>query len=436
MNDLVRAAACYLRPILRDQSRPTKNFVFDMISGMLMAQHVHIAAIARVLCDDVLEGETSDARHVAKRLGRRMSCDWDHEKFRHLHLERVATRIGRENGKGVVIAVDYTDLAKKGATPNGALELACTCFDGSRREKGVGYPVVQVLADHPTGVTYPLDLFPYSNLRDKRSQVAIFLDRLGKMKKYIGRRAMWVFDRGFDGESYLDGLDALKLRWIVRVKSERTSRFLFNQNNEARTVEGWVPDVPLRFTTQVHKVTRAGRRFVVVVTVGTLVVRLSDQKDNPSPKGAERTLVVVRGMARKPMVLLCHERLGDDVDVHRVIDAYRRRWSAEVSTRVVKQRDGWGLSLEQIAVYSGRSVERMLLLVMVLLGFLADLQRRRPLLARKTASVARAAGTRKPSFPASRLIRGAGALLGRTSPATREKWRDHVSAGRRRKKQA
>lgn len=432
MNDLTRAAACYLRPILREQTRPTKNFVFDMISGMLMAQHVHIAAIARVLCEDVLADDTSESRHVAKRLARRASCDWDHEKLRRLHLERVAKRIGRENGKGVVIAVDYTDLAKKGAKPNGALQLACTCFDGSRREKGVGYPVVQILADHPLGVSYPLDLFPYSNLLDKRSQGAIFLDCLRGVTRYVGRRAIWVFDRGFDGESYLEGFDALHLRWVVRVKCERGSRFLFSGGDVGQTVEALVREVPDRLTTQVHKVSRAGRPYVVHVTVGTLVVRLSNQKNNPAAVGPERTLVVVRGMTRKPMVLLCHERLGDEADVLRIIDAYRRRWSAEVSTRIVKQRDGWGLSLEQIAVYSGRSVERVLLLVMVLLSFLADLQRRRPLLAQKAVSVAQAAGRRKPVFPAQRLLRGAGTLLQRASPAVRQRWRDHVGAGRQR----
>ncbi len=391
-----------------------------MIRGMIESRDVMLSEIGRTLRED------QALLYTVKRLSRNLNSDrLDCDRLQHMHLERAAARSSAADGEGVVVAVDYTDISKPWARPDRrrGMEGACRCHDGSAKHSkmrtGMGYPVVEIDAHLPSGSTVPLvrKQFSYGSGSFKSgSQNKEFLTQIATASQYVGERAWWTFDRGFDAATILRGLDELALRWVVRLKIDRNTRGL--ALSDGRIVSAH--DAALEAIPRYKARGGHGKRRDAL-EIGARVVRLTDQKKKPSPQGPERTLVVVWGLGKEPLALLASERLSGKREVVGAYRAYLRRWKAEESIRAAKDSLGWGLDLENVRALKLRGVQRLALLSAIVYSFLSEVCEAKRL-REEVALLARALG-REPADPIYRVIRGAGGALNRVGERQYERFR-------------
>ena len=139
-----------------DQHKAQQRWLRDMFAGIVMSRSLMLSEIGRSLNETARDGTRRRLIHTEKRLSRGLNSDrLDDEAIRRVLLERAGRLTLRDDGDGVVVAIDYTDLAKPYARPQQprGMELACKCHDGSRGSVSMGYPIVQIEASLPGGAT-------------------------------------------------------------------------------------------------------------------------------------------------------------------------------------------------------------------------------------------------------------------------------------------
>jgi len=102
-------------------------------------------------------------------------------------------------------------------------------------------------------------------------------------------------------------------------------------------------------------------------------VREKRQRGKDKRSGPKRTLVVVWGFGKNPLVLLANEYLPDRASALKILKAYIRRWRAEETNRAMKDSHGWGIRLEDVRALKFRGVERILMLASAVYLFLSEL---------------------------------------------------------------
>lgn len=348
-----------------------------MLKGMIVARSPMLSEIGRALEEEDEDGNRRRLIHTEKRLSRGLNSDrLDDEELRTRHLEQVARWTQKGAGEGVVVAVDYIDIAKPWASTKHGMEGVGRCWNGSDHEVGVGYPVVQIEADMGDAQV-PVILHPYGqDDLAKSSQTKIFLDQIEIAAPCVGARAWWTLDRGFDNTVYFNGLDALNLRWICRLQHKvHNQRSLFTADGRLLSVEALASETPRTFTMQVKigkkRTKKKGQNFMLV-EVGALLVRMSDMKgSSAAPVGPVRTLVVVWGYGKEPLALLVSELVEGKEAVLEAARAYGRRWKCEEETRAMKDSRRWGVDLEDVRALYLRGIQRLALLIAILYTFLA-----------------------------------------------------------------
>lgn len=432
--DLLDALGDWCARLSADQHKPQRKAIADFIYGIAASRSVMISEVARALDEGNAIGSTF------RRLSRNLNTDrLDDEALHGAYLRTVAELTARDDGEGVVVAVDYSDLAKPFARPDKprGMEGVCACFDGSKGKKGWGLPMVEIEASLPSGVSLPLVAKPFSyRTADFRSQGKTFLDEMANVAPYVGPRAWWTADRGFDSSRHYFGLDKLGCRWVNRLqistpdKRNQSERHLFAVDGKRYGVFDLACQTVDRYP--LASKSKSGRNLKL--RIGARKVWLTDQKREPSPKGPARTLIVVWGYGKAPICLLASEHLTGRVAIIQAVEAYARRWSVEVAIRAQKDSRGWGLRLEDVRALKLRGVNRLCLFATAVYGFLAFVQEARRLASDQLADAALAASRsfrcNTPDTAVYRLLRGVSLLLARTTRRRRRRWR----TGRRRAK--
>lgn len=419
MASIRRALADFCLEVAQDQYAPNQRWILDMLRGMAISHSPMLSEIGRALEEEDRHGDPRRLIHTEKRLSRGLNSDrLNDDALNTRHLERVSRWTLKDDGAGIVCAVDYTDLSKPWANtdPNRGMEGVSRCWNGSEGETGIGYPVVQVEADLGQ-LQVPVILRPFSyDEIAKSSQNTVFLEQLAHAAPYVGPLAYFTFDRGFDNVRIFTGMDALAKRWIVRLQyAVKNQRDLFVADGRCLKVEDAALEVVPRFKMEIkagRKRAKASGKKTITLEVGSRKVFLSDQKNNPSPMGPARTLIVVWGFGSKPVALLCSEHLEGKAAILEAARAYGRRWKAEEATRAAKDSRGWGVRLEDVRALTLRGVRRLALLATMLFAFMATVRDAGgELLARAMALVS--AFGRLPPDPRYRVLRGLGELLRR-----------------------
>lgn len=430
--DLLGVLGDYCAEIGEGQYRPQQKWLRDMLYGIGVFRSLMLSEIGRAL------GEDTALLYTEKRLSRGLNSDrLDEEGLKDRHLRMVGEWATRDDGAGVVIPVDYTDLSKPYANLNmeRGMEGVCTCWDGSIGSKGTGYPVVQIEAHLPDGNQVPMILHPYSYVMEGfRSRNLEFLGQIKKAAVHVGPLAWWTFDRGFDSNVMLHGLDKLETRWICRLQISTPKRpnpaergLLMSDGQHLGAYQAALTAIP-RFKMDLPASQKARRRGKKKITleIGARKVWMTRRTGGggmrPERRGPARTLIVVWGFGKNPMVLLASEHLNTKKAILEVVRAYKRRWKAEEATRLVKDDRGWGIRLEDLRALTMRGVRRLLLLATIFCGFLARLRDRFPALHRRTISAVRAFG-HTPVDDRYRTIRGLGRILSRVRSRRLRRWR-------------
>ena len=419
MASATKALAEFCAQIGQDQYAPNQRWIADMLTGMAISRSPMLSEIGRALDEEDGEGNPRRLIHTEKRLSRGLNSDrLDDDALRRRHLRMVSQWTTRNDGEGVVCAVDYTDIAKPWADtdPDSGMEGVGRCWNGSDHATGIGYPVVQVEADLGE-LSIPVILHPFSyDEIAKSSQTRVFLHHIAQAAPYVGPLAWWTADRGFDNARYFDGLDALELRWICRLQyAVKNQRDLIVADGRCLKVEDAALEVIPRFKMKIpagRKRAKGSGKSTITLEIGARKVYLTDQKIPAHARGQARTLIVVWGFGRQPVALLASEHLEGKAAILEAARAYGRRWKCEEATRAMKDSRGWGVDLEDVRALTLRGIQRLVLLAVLLYTFMTTLRIDASELLDRALALVSAFG-RLPPDPRYRLFRGLGELLRR-----------------------
>ncbi|MCX5637108.1 MAG: hypothetical protein NTX52_05380 [Planctomycetota bacterium] len=281
---------------------------------------------------------------IAKRFRRHLADGISFSKplwFNYLHL--VHRRLDVDS----LFIVDLTDIAKPYAKK---MENIALVRDGDKGCLVTGYWCMEAYCRDKDGIIWPLILWPYSLQADSQlSENAQILAILSQLDEYFGKGfGIWIFDRGFDRISLIEPFLASKRHFIIR---QRGDRMVVLDNG-------------------VHIILRDLAEHLFANSGDWLVYR---KLYLPAVK---RPLYVVAYRTKgyeQPVILLTDMAAEDRELALQVRNRYAERWAGcETSVQFLKGKIG----LERFAVRRYRSMQGLIFLASLAMGFLSFLQSR------------------------------------------------------------
>ncbi len=244
------------------------------------------------------------------------------------------------------IAVDFSDIFKIHAKQFDCQAIVRDASD-PRKWNGPGFNTIQIEATDHQHRTLPLWQQIFSTkCPEYTGWYNIVSDAMTIVLKHIGKRAIWLFDRGFDGCNFYDILSTLNIsRWVVR---QIQNRKVILENGTTVLMHDFAAGLNKPFNTKVlyvDKKTHEPRHYPV--SFNFVPVRL------PGMPG-RYWMIVITGL-REDMVLLVNFKLKKERQAERIVQAYLRRWAVEEAIRCWKQVT----NVEDFRVRNWKSIRRM-----------------------------------------------------------------------------
>ena len=358
-------------------SKPQAKFVLEMLAGMSRSQSVVLSRIAAALEEDIRPINT------IRRLSRHLrSYGFEDTDLLEAHYGRWHRRLREGYGAGVAIAFDHTDARKDYADLRQGRGMDGVGFvrDGSRHEEAPGVRFFIVEAVLPGGIRVLLAHDPQETVISATySENLAALDCLGRIAPHVGSEAIYCGDRGFDRNIIMEGLDRLETRWIIRLR--RDHRHLTTQDGRVGLAEDLIETpklrrynyderevLPRRMERRRRK-RRGGRKRLSIKNARVRFIHVR-AKNGPA---SWRTLLGLRLGDGSFLRLLADRVLETRKEIRRYVAAYLARWSIEETARSQASRR-WGVDLEDYRVLRWRALKKLSALVVLLYGFLAELQ--------------------------------------------------------------
>ena len=317
----------------RDSRR--RRFVQEMVTGLVVAGHVHLTAVARAT-----HRGSATIHGAEKRLSRNLASEhWDASPVAAELLRRSAAMVTDDT----LIVADTTDLAKYYAKK---LQGLGRVRDGSdpQGRTAPGYCLFEAYVRVGRWQLFPLKIEPLKAYAGApTSENAEFLSHILSVHAATGGRGTWVLDRGFDRRKLFGPLVKHGVAFVVRQRGDR----------KVRTRDGRTLSVAALVAEQTCPRPRRWPKGGVAVTV-----------DVTLPEVGEEPFLLVVGWkvpgSERPLVLLVSPAARRTNRTGRwYLRAYRQRWGVEDATRGVKQQ----FTLEQFLVRSWLAIRRLLWLV-------------------------------------------------------------------------
>ena len=298
-----------------------KEFLGQMFFGIQAGQTTVLSRIARELDEDILLKKTEE------RLSRHLLAAKLDETVRDAVLAHGAAYVHDDT----VVSIDPSDIQKPYAQEGGMPFLA-KVWDGSKGRVGdnLGYNLCFATATPSMSRRIvPLRMTMWSAKEDGfTSENDKVLGVIRDVARECGKRGIYVYDRGGDGNWLFDFFIAEGLDFIVRLVGDR---HLLHWNGK-RLAADLAGDCEMKYRQRVTFKSH-GRELVVPIEYGSLPVRLPDHP------GVELRLVVVKWpRCEKPMMLLTTLRAARSRrSLQQVVEGYLTRWRVEETIRFVKQ---------------------------------------------------------------------------------------------------
>ena len=298
-----------------------KEFLGQMFFGIQAGQTTVLSRIARELDEDILLKKTEE------RLSRHLLAAKLDETVRDAVLAHGAAYVHDDT----VVSIDPSDIQKPYAQEGGMPFLA-KVWDGSKGRVGdnLGYNLCFATATPSMSRRIvPLRMTMWSAKEDGfTSENDKVLGVIRDVARECGRRGIYVYDRGGDGNWLFDFFIAEGLDFIVRLVGDR---HLLHWNGK-RLAADLAGDCEMKYR-QCVTFKSHGKELVVPIEYGSLPVRLPDHP------GVELRLVVVKWpRCEKPMMLLTTLRAARSRrSLQQVVEGYLTRWRVEETIRFVKQ---------------------------------------------------------------------------------------------------
>ncbi len=314
-----------------------RRFVAEMVFGIQARGSVRLTEVGRSL------GEAIALKKTEERLSRQLGREDLEGKIRRRLIEQASGRIEEDT----LLVLDLSDVTKKYAEK---MENLGRVRDGSEKDLGWGYWTLNIVGANTKGTKIvPLYGRLFSHVVEgHESENVEIREAIGEVAKVVGRRGIWVMDRGGDRRHLFYYLLANKHRFLVRVRADRglqTAQGISSALELARSC-------PVLFYESVVK-EEVGRERLVQLSCGMRKVRLPGRRE-------ELTLVVVKGFGEEPLMILTNLPVRRSrKSIWHIIQSYTTRWKIEDVIRFVKQ----SYRLEDMRCLSYRRLQALMVLV-------------------------------------------------------------------------
>jgi len=276
------------------------------------------------------------------------------DELRHAWLKEVANIANNMP----FIAVDPSEIIKLHGKKFDFLDFVRDASDKDKR-KGAGFPTVQIEATDEQHRNLPLWHEVFSTVHpDFRGWYETIGRAMLNVLSYIGKNAIWLFDRGFDAGDFYAILHALGIKWVVRQLQTRNVIF---GDNQTILMSDLAESLRKPHEVEVPYVCKKTHRLKHwPLNFGFAPVRL------PGHKG-RYWMIVITGLRNEDMVLLTNEEIKSARQARRIVTAYMRRWGVEEGIRCWKQVTG----VEDFRVRNWNSIRRLTFFSMLAYGIQA-----------------------------------------------------------------
>jgi hypothetical protein len=320
------------------------RFLAEMLYGIQARQSVRLTEVSRALVEPITIKKTVD--RLSRQLKHPRLGTWLSQRLLQMAADRVRDM--------TLLILDLSDVHKKYAK---RMEHLATVWDGSEKEKTRGYWTLNIIGAE-TGSAQILPLYGrlYSQKApDFQSENIELREAIGTVAEKTKKRGIWVIDRGGDRGYLYRYLLHESLRFIIRLRSDRT----VVTDREESVLEA-AQGCPMLFHEYVAR-EDGGEEKPLRLEVGYRRVRLPDRDE-------DLTMVVVKGFGREPMMLLTNLRLRRSrKSIWHVVESYLTRWRIEETIRFTKQ----SYHLEDIRVLTYDRLQNLMTLVTAVLYFTA-----------------------------------------------------------------
>ena len=314
-----------------------RRFVAEMIFGIQARGSVRLTEVGRAL------GEPISLKKTEERLSRQLGRRGLERTLQRRLIEQASPRIEEDT----LLVLDLSDVTKKYAKK---MENMGRVRDGSEKELGWGYWTLNIVGANAKGTKIvPLygRLFSHA-VEGHESENVEIREAIGEVAEVVGKRGIWVMDRGGDRRHLYYYLLPNKHRFMIRARADRgleTTQGISSALELARSC-------PTLFVETVVR-EEAGQERLVHLACGMRKVRLPGRRE-------ELTLVVVKGFGQEPLMILTNLPVRRSrKSVWHVVQSYITRWRIEDVIRFVKQ----SYRLEDMRCLTYRRLQALMVLV-------------------------------------------------------------------------
>jgi hypothetical protein len=314
-----------------------RRFLAEMIFGIQARGSVRLTEVGRALGENILLKKTEE------RLSRRLGREGLGREIQHRLIEHAGGRIEDDT----LLVLDLSDVTKKYAEK---MECLARVRDGSEKELANGYWWLSIVGANTKGTKIvPL----YGRLFSHRaegheSENKEIRGAIGQIADVLGKRGIWVMDRGGDRDYLYNYLLSNKLRFLVRIKGIRSLRTVSGISSAVDLARS----CPMLFNETIVR-EEAGQERLVHLACGLRKIRLPDRKE-------DLTLVVVKGFGQEPLMILTNLNVRRSrKSIWHVVLSYITRWRIEDLIRFIKQ----SYRLEDVRCLTYRRLQALMVLV-------------------------------------------------------------------------
>jgi len=318
--------------------KPKAKFITDLLCGVIFSDDLILTHIASKV------PHLARLTAIAKRFRRQLA---ESKSFIKRLWFNYLSVVHRRLDVDSLFIVDLTDLAKPYARKMENLSLV---RDGDKGGLVTGYWCMEVYCRDKDGIIWPLILWPYSlEAEGQLSENAQILAILSQLDEQFGEGfGIYVFDRGFDRLNLIEPFLASKRHFIIRQRGDRT----------------------VVLSNGVHIILRDLAEHLFAESRSWLVYKKLYLPDVKKP------LYVVAYRTRgydQPVILLTDMVVANPELALQVRNRYAKRWvGCETSVEFLKSQVG----LERFAVRRYKSMQGLIFLASLAMGFLSFLQSR------------------------------------------------------------
>ena len=314
-----------------------RRFVTEMVFGIQARGSVRLTEVGRAL------GERISLKKTEERLSRQLGRRGLEREIQRRLIEQATPRIEDDT----LLVLDLSDVTKKYAEK---MENMGRVRDGSEKELGWGYWWLSIVGANTKGTKLvPLygRLFSHA-VGGHQSENVEIREAIREVAEVVGKRGVWVMDRGGDRRHIYYYLLPNRHRFLIRVRGDRglqTARGIESAVDLARSC-------PMLFDETVVK-EEAGQERLVRLSCGLRKVRLPG-------RGEDLTLVVVKGFWEEPLMILTNLPVRRSrKSIWHVVLSYITRWRIEDVIRFVKH----SYRLEDVRCLTYRRLQALMVLV-------------------------------------------------------------------------